>query len=83
MKNKDKWAMRLRDKMEGYSEPLPNGLWERMETEISAPRVIPMWRTRRFVVAAMLIAAVSLLTVWLMAPLSDKTCRKERQSFGA
>ena len=74
MKNKDKWAMRLRDKMEGYSEPLPNGLWERMETEISAPRVIPMWRTRRFVVAAaMLIAAVSLLTVWLMAPLSDKT----------
>lgn len=60
MKDKDKWAMRLRDKMEGYSEPLPEGLWERMESEISAPRVIPMWRTRRFAVAAaVLVVAVS------------------------
>lgn len=78
MKDKDKWAMRLRDKMEGYSEPLPEGLWERMESEISAPRVIPMWRTRRFAVAAaVLVVAVSFLTVWLMRPFSDDALHLE------
>lgn len=72
MKDKDKWAMRLRDKMEGYSEPLPDRLWERMESEISASRVVPMWKTRRFAVAAaILVAAVSFVTVWLMGSFSD------------
>ena len=52
MKEDDKWVENLRNKLEDYSEPLPDALWERLEEELSAPRVIPMWRTRRFVAAA-------------------------------
>ena len=47
MKEDDKWVENLRNKLEDYSEPLPDALWERLEEELSAPRVIPMWRTRR------------------------------------
>lgn len=68
MKDKDKWAERLNKKMEGYSESLPDGLWERLEMELPPPhQVVPMWRTRRFaiVAAAALIVMVSGLAVWL------------------
>lgn len=73
MKDKEKWEAHLRDRMKGYSEPLPDGLWERLETEMSPPRVIPMWRTRRFAVAvvAALTVAVSFLTFWLISSLPD------------
>lgn len=76
MKDKDKWAECLNKKMEGYSEPLPDGLWERLETELPPPhRVIPMWRTRRFAIAAAaaLIVMVSGLAVWLADFWTDKT----------
>lgn len=68
MMDKDKWAARFSKKMEDYSEPLPDGLWERLEAEMSpSRRVIPMWRSRRFAVAAAaaLVVAVSGLTAWL------------------
>lgn len=73
MKKNDKWADNLRNRMEDYSEPLPDGLWERLEDELSAPRVIPMWRTRRFVAAAAIaIVAVSSLTFWFItSPSAD------------
>lgn len=72
MKDKEKWEAHLRDRMKGYSEPLPDGLWERLETEMSPPRVIPMWRTRRFAVAAAALAvAVSFLTFWLVSQMPD------------
>lgn len=73
MKKNDKWADNLRNRMEDYSEPLPDGLWERLEEELSAPRVIPMWRTRRFVAAAAIaIVAVSSLTFWFVtSPSAD------------
>ena len=72
MKDKEKWEAYLRDRMKGYSEPLPDGLWERLETEMSPPRVIPMWRTRRFAVAAAALAvAVSFLTFWLVSQMPD------------
>lgn len=73
MKDKEKWEAHLRDRMKEYSEPLPEGLWERLETEMSPPRVIPMWRTRRFAVAvaAALTVAVSFLTFWLISSLPD------------
>lgn len=76
MKDKDKWAERLNKKMEGYSEPLPDGLWERLETELPPPhRVIPMWRIRRFAIAAAaaLIVMVSGLAVWLAGFWADNT----------
>ena len=60
------------NKLEDYSEPLPDALWERLEEELSAPRVIPMWRTRRFVAAAVLVVAVSSLTFWFInSPTAD------------
>ena len=42
MKEDDKWVENLRNKLEDYSEPLPDALWERLEEELSAPRVIPI-----------------------------------------
>ena len=73
MKEDDKWVENLRNKLEDYSEPLPDALWERLEEELSAPRVIPMWRTRRFVAAAaVLVVAVSSLTFWFInSPTAD------------
>lgn len=36
MKEDDKWVENLRNKLEDYSEPLPDALWERLEEELSA-----------------------------------------------
>ena len=63
MKEDDKWVENLRNKLEDYSEPLPDALWERLEEELSAPRVIPMWRTRRFVAAAVLSFGFNILMI--------------------
>lgn len=52
--------------MEDYSEPLPDGLWDKLETELeeqNKPKVIPLWR-RWQSAAAVLILLVSLLTYW-------------------
>ena len=44
MKNEDKWIQDIRNRMEDYSEPLPAGMWEQLESELDTPKVIPMWR---------------------------------------
>lgn len=52
--------------MEDYSEPLPDGLWDKLETELeeqNKPKVIPLWR-RWQAAAAVLILLVSSLTYW-------------------
>lgn len=52
--------------MEDYSEPLPDGLWDKLETELEGqnkPKVIPLWR-RWQAAAAVLILLVSSLTYW-------------------
>lgn len=52
--------------MEDYSEPLPDGLWDKLETELeeqNKPKVIPLWR-RWQSAAAVLILLVSSLTYW-------------------
>lgn len=64
---KDKWINDIRSRMDNYSEPLPVGLWEKIETEIStpAPKVIPMWRKWTSVAAAAaLVLAISSVSVW-------------------
>ena len=33
--NNDKWTESLRQRMDNYSEPLPVGLWEEIEAEMS------------------------------------------------
>lgn len=52
--------------MEDYSEPLPDGLWDKLETELeeqNKPKVIPLWR-RWQAAATVLILLVSSLTYW-------------------
>lgn len=65
MKNEKEWIDDLRNRMEGYSEPLPEGLWEKLEGELNGkhPRVIPLWK-RWQVAAAVLVLLVSSLTYW-------------------
>lgn len=67
-KEQDKWAESLRNRMKDYSEPLSEGLWERIEHDLPASRVLPFWRTRRFAVAAAVaVVAVSSVSIWFMA----------------
>lgn len=64
---KDKWINDIRSRMDNYSEPLPVGSWEKIESEIStpAPKVIPMWRKWTSVAAAAaLVLAISSVSVW-------------------
>lgn len=66
MKNEEKWINNLRSQIEDYSEPLPDGLWDKLETELeeqNKPKVIPLWR-RWQAAAAVLILLVSSLTYW-------------------
>lgn len=65
MKKEDKWIQDIRKSLEDYSEPLPSHLWEELEKELPAPKVIPMWRRwQTAAAAAVLVLAVSSLTVW-------------------
>lgn len=67
------WLKKIKDKLEDYSEPLPADGWERLEKELSvsgAPitgphRMIPF---RRWAVAAaaVLLVAVSSVSLWLL-----------------
>ena len=38
MKNEDKWIQDIRNRMEDYSEPLPAGMWEQLESELDTPQ---------------------------------------------
>jgi hypothetical protein len=66
MKSEKEWIDNLRNQMEGYSEPLPEGLWDKLSKELEepkVPKVIPLWK-RWQVAAAVLVLLVSSLTYW-------------------
>ena len=64
-KDEDKWIKNLRNKMEDYSEPLPEGLWEQLEDDLAQPKVIPFWRRwTQVAAAAVLVLAVSSVVLW-------------------
>lgn len=66
MKSEKEWINNLRNRMEDYSEPLPEGLWDKLSKELEepkTPKVIPIWR-RWQVAAAVLVLLVSSLTYW-------------------
>lgn len=47
MKSEKEWINNLRNRMEDYSEPLPEGLWDKLSKELEepkTPKVIPIWR---------------------------------------
>lgn len=67
----EKWIKDIRSRMENYSEPLPADLWEKIDAEISRPKVIPMWRKWASVAAAAaVVLAVSTLSLfyWTSEP---------------
>lgn len=67
------WMRKIKERLEDYSEPLPVSGWERLEKDLSAPklpaagkrRIIPF---RRWAVAAAasLLIVVSSVSVWLL-----------------
>lgn len=66
MKSEKEWINNLRNRMEDYSEPLPEGLWGELSKELEepkTPKVIPIWR-RWQAAAAVLVLLVSSLTYW-------------------
>ena len=38
MKSEKEWINNLRNRMEGYSEPLPEGLWDKLSKELEEPK---------------------------------------------
>lgn len=74
------WLKKIKDRLEDYSEPLPASGWERLEKELTAGdapvaelrRIVPF---RRWAVsaAAVLLVAVSSVSLWLMqSPVADE-----------
>ena len=55
---KEKWMNDIRFRMDNHSEPLPVDLWEKIDAEISVPKVIPMWRKWYSVAAAAAVIAI-------------------------
>ena len=65
MKEDDKWLDEFRSQMNGYSEPLPDGLWEEIEEDLTdSPKVVSMRRHWQAVAAIVLLVIVSSLTLW-------------------
>lgn len=75
---KDKWINDIRDRMDNYSEPLPDGLWETIDSELSGAKIIPLWKKWVSVAAAaVIVVAVSTLSVWFW---NSETSLKEVNS---
>lgn len=55
-----KWNDKLRQKMEGYSQTPPDGLWEAVEAGLPAPRTVFPWMWALAGVAAVALAVVLL-----------------------
>ena len=69
--NREKWIDDIRNRIEDYSEPLPVGLWEKIEADIPSAKVIPLWRRWQSVAAAAVaVVGVSTLSLWYWS--SDK-----------
>lgn len=69
--NREKWIDDIRNRIEDYSEPLPVGLWEKIEADIPSAKVRPLWRRWQSVAAAAVaVVGVSTLSLWYWS--SDK-----------
>lgn len=66
MKQED-WTSRLRERLEGYETPAPEGLWQQIEQSLPAERksrVRPLKRWLAAAAAAMLVGGVGLGLLW-------------------
>ena len=70
MQTNDKWTEQFRKRMNGHTEPLPEGLWEQLERELPATpsaNVLPLWKRWAFAAAAAVAVAIlstSLVHFW-------------------
>ena len=67
MKQEDKWMKKFQERMDGYAEPIPEGLWDDIEHDLltETSMVVPWWKRWQMVAAVALLLLVSSLTVWL------------------
>ena len=64
MREKDKWADKLQHKMDNYAAPIPDDMWKRIEHDMPATRIVPMWRRVWSYAAAVAVLVVLSLSVW-------------------
>lgn len=77
MKDKEIWMARLKEKLDDYSEPLPDFGWERLEKELAPPIVEKriLYPYRRWTVAAAVVALLIISSVsvyFLHTPVADE-----------
>ena len=81
----DKWLDDLRERMEDYTEPLPEGLWNQLEGELSQPKIIPFWRRWPSVAAAVaLVLVVSSLALseWFTPVMESPDMQEANRAVG-
>lgn len=66
------WLKQIKERLDDYTEPLPVAGWERLEQDLSSdlnscvPHVVPFYRRWSVAAAAVLLLAVSSVSIWLM-----------------
>ena len=67
MKQEDKWMKKFRERLDDYSEPVPEMLWQEIERDllVDAPKIVPFWKRWQMAAAVALLLVVSSLSLWL------------------
>ena len=83
MKDDELWLKKIKERLDDYSEPLPDTGWERLEKVLpaSAPMSVGkkkqiMFRRWAMTAAAVVLVAVSSVSLWLLqSPVVDEVRR--------
>lgn len=90
-KDEELWLKKIKERLEDYSEPLPDAGWERLEKALpaSAPMTVNggrrlMMRRWGMTAAAVTLVAVSSVSLWLMqSPVVDDVRRSAEPVYAA
>lgn|SRR5574344_124442 len=63
--DKEKWIEQLRQKLDDFSEDVPESVWDRIEKD-SMRKIVPFWRRWQSIAAIIILAIVSsvMVTLW-------------------
>src|SRR5574344_2036606 len=63
--DKEKWIEQLRQKLDDFSEDVPESVWDRIEKD-SMRKILPFWRRWQSIAAIIILAIVSsvMVTLW-------------------
>ena len=66
MKQEDKWMKKIHERLDDYSEPVPETLWQEIERDllVDAPKIVPFWKRWQMAAAVALLLVVSSLSLW-------------------